>query len=430
MIIIGGGIAGPALALSLRKVGISCALYEAYPISDKVGGGFSIAPNGVHVLDQLGLAEALKQECAHPDFAFFKDESGSLIASIPFADEKRFGQPGLSMSRSLLYCRMAEEMKLKGIEVHYSKKLLRYEEAEGVVVAHFDDGSSATGNILVGADGVKSVVRKQMLPNGPDPEFTGVIGVGGFIPLQSVPAFPANQWSALTFSFGPQGFFGWGGAERGQLMWWSNYLRDEPFGHDDLANLDWDSIKADLLANFGDWPSPIPDCIQNTTRLLRHNIFDIQSLPTWHRGRAILIGDAAHAVTPNSGQGASLALEDALMLAKLLKKASKGATVDHSAVFSLFERERKPRCEAIIAEGRKQGSNKAQVHWIVSKIRNFFIRLVFKLGGASKLYDVMAYKVTLDPEDIAMDDSNPGETTIWMDSSAASSSAPSSSSPS
>jgi 2-polyprenyl-6-methoxyphenol hydroxylase-like FAD-dependent oxidoreductase len=399
VLIVGGGIAGPALGLALKLVGISCAIYEAYPYSDNVGGGFSIAPNGVHILSQLGVADDLKEECAHPDMAFFRDETGSLLGSFRFADETLFGQPGISMSRACLYRRLSKELQSQSIPIQYSKRIVSYEEDEerGVVKVNFEDGTSAAGNILIGADGVNSIVRKQMLPNGPDPGFTGVVGVGGFLPIHSVPAFPADQWSALTFNFGPQGFFGWGGAEKGQIMWWSNYLTDVPFTREELSNLDWNNIKTDLLNNFDSWPSPIPECIQNTTTLLKHNIFDIQSLPTWNKGRVLLIGDAAHAVTPNSGQGASLALEDALMLAKLLRRNAN----DHLVAFKEFEKVRKPRCEMIIAEGRKQGSNKAQVSWFVSKIRNFFIKMMFKFGIQGKIHEIMSYKVTLDPEDLA-----------------------------
>lgn len=394
VLIMGGGIAGPVLGLALQKIGISCAIYEAYPYTDETGGGFNIAPNGVYILAQIGLAKELAELCAHATTAHFRDESGSLIAQIPFGPEGTYKHAALSMSRALLYRTLAQVLKEREVPIYYEKRLVSYLDTEAGVEVSFDDGTTAKGSILIGADGVKSAVRKQMLPNGPLPEFTGVIGVGGFVPLSALPPIPTEQWNSLTFSFGPQGFFGWGGAENDRLMWWSNYLREEPFEQAELSNLDWDPIKQDLLNNFGNWASPIPECIRNTATLLRHNIFDIRSLPSWKQGRVCLIGDAAHAVTPNSGQGASLALEDALMMAKLLRQHRN----DYIQAFSDFERLRKPRCEYIIAEGRKQGSNKAQVSWLTSKIRNFFIKIACKFGMASKFSEIMSYRVDLDDE--------------------------------
>lgn len=393
VLIIGGGIAGPVLGLALQKVGVSCALYEAYPYVDTVGGGFNIAPNGMHVLNQLGLAEELVQRCAHADMAYFRDETGSELGQFPFGPSSKFELPAVSMSRSLLYSILAKAVKDRGLPMHYEKKLVSYDDSTHAdcVVATFEDGTTARGNIIIGADGVRSVVRSQMLPNGPAPEYTGLIGIGGFVETAQLQV-PATDFNALTFSFGPQGFFGWGGAEDGKLMWWSNWTREQPYEREEITSFDVESLKTELLGLFGTWPAPIPDCIRNTTDILRHNVFDIQNLPQWSRGRALLIGDAAHAVSPTSGQGVSLALEDAICIVNLLKKHN----FNHTAAFNTFEKERKPRCEAIIAEGRRQSASKGQVSWLTSKIRGFFLKMIFKFTGPARIHEVMAYRADLD----------------------------------
>lgn len=392
VLIIGGGIAGPVLGLALHQVGISCAIYEAYPPSDSVGGGFNIAPNGMHILNQLGLADELIQRCAHGDMAFFRDETGAELGKFAFGPSSMFEFPSLSMSRALLYSIVAKAVKDRGVPIFYEKKLVSYDDStlKDRVVATFADGTTAEGNILIGADGVRSAVRAQMLPKGPDPEFTGLIGVGGFVETNL--AVPPTDFNALTFSFGPQGFFGWGGAEDGKLMWWSNWTRDKPFERSEIIDKDVEALKQELLNLFGTWPAPIPDCIQNTTEILRHNVFDIQSLPKWSQGRVLLIGDAAHAVSPTSGQGVSLALEDAISIVNLLKKHQ----FNHTIAFAVFETQRKPRCEAIIAEGRRQSGSKGQVSWLASKIRGFFMRLIFKFVTPSRIHEVMSMKIDLD----------------------------------
>lgn len=397
VLIIGGGIAGPVLGLALQKVGISCAIYEAYPFVDSVGGGFNIAPNGMHILNQIGLADELIARCAHADTAYFRDETGSELGQFPFGPSSKFEFPAVSMSRTLLYTILAKAVKDRGVPMFHEKKLVSYDDStqNNCVVATFEDGTTAQGDIIIGADGVRSVVRSQMLPNGPAPEYTGLIGIGGFVETDL--QVPPTDFNALTFSFGPQGFFGWGGAEDGKLMWWSNWTRDTPFERSEITNFDVEALKTELLGLFGSWPAPIADCIRNTTNILRHNVYDIQSLPQWSRGRALLIGDAAHAVSPTSGQGVSLALEDALTIVNLLKKHN----FDHCAAFEVFEKERKPRCEAIIAEGRRQSGSKGQVSWLTSKIRGFFLKLIFKFTGPARIHEVMSFKVNLDEEPVS-----------------------------
>lgn len=243
VLIIGGGIGGPALALALDKVGIRSTIFEGYPFSDLVGGGFSIAPNGVHVLNTIGVYELLKDLVYHAETMWMKDEQGKILVESPFGDEKIYGLPSLNMSRPLLYRTLAAKLKERNIEVQYEKRLVSYEEQEDCVVATFEDGTTATGSILVGADGIKSAVRKVMLPKGPEPSYVGIVGVGGFLNLDQLPPIPENELNGFTFSFGPEGFFGWGGAEKGVLMWWSNYMRDVPFTREELVSPDWDVIK-------------------------------------------------------------------------------------------------------------------------------------------------------------------------------------------
>jgi 2-polyprenyl-6-methoxyphenol hydroxylase-like FAD-dependent oxidoreductase len=132
-----------------------------------------------------------------------------------------------------------------------------------------------------------------------------------------------------------------------------------------------------MLSIYCGYHEPIPRLIAGTGPPVKLNIYDILGLPVWHKGRVAVIGDAAHAVSPSAGQGASMALEDAMYLAKLLRDLQG----DHELAFELFERERKPRVERVVAEGRHRSSSKKSVSPFESTLRNAMIAIFFNLVG-------------------------------------------------
>jgi len=392
VLIIGGGVAGPALALFLQKAGISCAVYEAYPYTERVGAGLNIASNGMKVLAELGLAQTLIARGTPTYVNRFQNELGWTLAEIPYGDPVEFGQPCVSMSRATLFEALASEMKHKEIDIYYEKRLTFITDDQDEVVAHFEDGTSADGGLLVGADGVHSAVRGHILPEGPKPDYVGIIGIGGFVPLTALPPIPKKELGALTYTFGPKGFFGWSGGDSGTVMWWANLPQEKEFTKVELADLDWPAVQRELLARYRGYPKPIEAAIGNTTSLLRLNVYDILSLRTWHRDRIVLIGDAAHAVSPNSGQGASLALEDAMYLAKLLRDVAP----NYKRAFDQFETDRKERVEKIVAEGRERARDKEIMSWFRSRMRDIMIIIFVRLYGKKSQRWKLDYKIDWD----------------------------------
>lgn len=172
-------------------------------------------------------------------------------------------------------------------------------------------------------------------------------------------------------------------------MWWSNLPRPQPYSADELASLASQELRGQMLERYGGYYRPIPELIARTSNIIAHNIFDVRSLPRWHDGRVVLIGDAAHAVSPNAGQGASLALEDAMVLAKLLRDCAG----DYRTAFERFEQARKPRVERIVAAGRRAASDKAIVSPLQSKIRNWAIGLMLRLVGIPGQDSTFRYRV-------------------------------------
>lgn len=388
ILIIGGGIAGNALALFLQKAGIDCAVYEAHKRLDGFGGGLGLAPNGMNVLAALGLAEKTQQRGTMALENVFYNQRGVILARLKNGNTQKFGQPAMSMMRTVLNDVLREAVEQQGIPIEYEKRLNTITCDATKVMAHFEDGTSAEGNLLIGADGIHSKTRRIILPDSPDPAYVGIVGVGGFVPAVAVPDITLREKQSFSFTYGARGFFGYGGAGDGNMYWWSNLPREREMSREEMSQFTVDELKAEMLAIYGDYHDPIPAMIRSTQQPLKHNIFDIQSLPEWHQQRILIIGDAAHAVNPNSGQGASMALEDAMYLAKLLRECS-----DYERVFAQFEQHRKPRVERIVAEGRRRGDDKKIVSPFQQKIREFMIRLFVNLFGIKGLTWLYEYKI-------------------------------------
>jgi 2-polyprenyl-6-methoxyphenol hydroxylase-like FAD-dependent oxidoreductase len=389
VLIIGGGIGGLTLALYLKKAGIISAVYEAFPHKGGIGGAFNIAPNGMKVLAGLGLADKIiaggvpvKEHC-------FRNDKGRVIARMGNGSIKKYGQPGVSLTRSLLHEILTAEVHAQGIPIHYEKKLEHINQDIVGVTAYFEDGHFATGDILIGADGIRSRTRSLTFPGGPQPEYIGLVGVGGFVPLSALPSLTQRDKESMNYTFGAKGFFGYGVGNKDYAMWWSNLPREKELTQQELKDLSLDSVKEEMLSIYTGYHEPVETLIRNTERPLKINLADIQSLPCWSRDRVLLIGDAAHAVSPNAGQGASMALEDAMYLAKLLRDTDG----KYDKAFAQFEHDRKPRVEKIVAEGRKRGADKKIVGPLRARIREIMMSVFINLFGEKGFDWLYRYKI-------------------------------------
>ena len=392
VLIIGGGVSGLALALFLKKAGIPSAVYEAFPYKEGVGGGFNIAPNGMNVLNALGLAKKINARGSVALEMCFRNERGRVLARFRNGTVEKYGQLSVSLTRSALFEVLKDESAAQGIEIHYEKRLKTITQDAVKIVAHFADGTHVEGEILIGADGIHSQTRNIILPDGPKPAYIGIVAVGGLVLGSAVSSLSQRDKQSVNFTYGPNGFFGYMGVHDGHVMWWSNLTRENELSREELAALSLEAIKKDMLAIYRGYHEPIESLISNTQSSLKLNISDIQSLPTWHTGRVLLIGDAAHAVSPNAGQGASIALEDAMYLAKLLRDSFSS----HEQVFARFEADRKARAEKIVAEGRQRGVDKQVVTPFQSKIREVMLMIFVNLFGASSQDWLYRYAINWD----------------------------------
>lgn len=377
-LVIGAGIAGPALAILLGHRGFDVSIFEARAETAKrVGGGLQIAPNGMRVLNELGLADEVVRAGSIVQAMAYYAQTGEYLGCTNERMRERFGQPAVNISRAELQKAIFSRARSEGLGIAFEKCLVDISHDSRAVAAHFSDGTCAEGDFLIGADGVHSAVRQQVVAAHPEP--SGFIGLGGFVPRAVLER--SGIAGRLVLTFGQVGFFGYGlfgSREEDGAMWWSTL----PGSSADAAafrSTDQQNIKRHLRSLHMDWHDPIPQILECADKILPTATYDIATLPIWRRNRLVLVGDAAHASGPHAAQGASLALEDATILARLLMLEQ-----DVEAAFDRFERERRPRVERIITVARRNGHQKRNLDTTSASIRNQMLKRVLPMLAQSQ----------------------------------------------
>jgi 2-polyprenyl-6-methoxyphenol hydroxylase-like FAD-dependent oxidoreductase len=326
----------------------------------------------MHVLAEIGLADEMIRRGSVAESFDFHSQSGARLGSINQNMRQRFGQPAVNMCRATLSEALINKAWCENVELRFEKRLVTIEDrADKPVVVHFADGSSAEGDFVIGADGVHSAVRAHVIPDGPKPFDTGLIGFGGFVPRSLLDDVPIGQRVVTTF--GQSGFFGHGFCSSDPadgVMWWST----QPSHGTDAAEfrtMSQAAIKRHLLDFHKGWHDPIPRILEAAENIVVTATLDVATLPTWSRQRTLLIGDAAHATSPHAGQGASLALEDAMRLGRLMQDRQ-----ELGVTFQNFEAERRPRAEKIVALARRNGNSKREFGATGAWIRDRMLKLL------------------------------------------------------
>ena len=371
-LIIGGGIGGPVAAMALQRAGIDATVYEARDHPDDYTGWFlNTASNGLDVLHTLGIDLASRAD-GHPiPTMVMWSGTGKRLGEVANGIRLDDGTVSVCIKRGELQRVLREETFGRGIRIEYGKRLTGYEPTgDGGVAAVFADGSTAEGGLLVGADGIHSATRQLLLPGSPEPAYTGLIGVGGYSRSTTIPPTPNTQ----HFVFGRRAFFGYLVRDSGETWWFANLARPEQPSRQELAAITSQQWKRHLLELFaGDLPL-IGEIIGSTSGDIgAHVVEDLATTPVWHLGPAVLIGDAAHATSPNAGQGASLAMEDALVLAKCLRDLP-----DTERAFAAYELLRRQRAEKIVAYSHRIGTSKTISNPLGVWIRDLVMPIALK----------------------------------------------------
>jgi FAD-dependent urate hydroxylase len=377
-LIIGGGIGGPVAAMALQRAGIDSVVYEAYDRpADFTGFFLNTASNGLDALRTIGVDVADRADGFPIPTMVMWNGRGKRLGEVANGVRLADGTVSVCVKRGLLQRVLREEALGRGIKVEFGKRMVSYDVTPDGVVATFADGSSATGDLLIGSDGIHSRTRQILNPDAPAPSYTGLVGVGGYSRLSGL----APTVNTQHFVFGKKAFFGYLVRESGEIYWFANLHRPVEPTRSELAGMSTEDWMRQLSEEFaGDQPL-ITQIIENSTGTIgAHAVHDIPTSPVWRDGPVLLIGDAAHATSPSAGQGASMVCEDAVMLAKCLRDQP-----SFDIAFTEFERLRRERVEKVVAYSRKL-SNSKTAGPVARVFRDLMMPLVLKLFASKQAH--------------------------------------------
>ncbi|MFF7446564.1 MULTISPECIES: FAD-dependent monooxygenase [unclassified Streptomyces] len=346
--IVGGGIGGLAAAIALHRRGWRVEVLERAGEFTEIGAGISLWPNALHALEALGLADAVRALGAVEATGGVRDGRGRWLSRTDNAElARRFGHPLLVLHRADLLRVLAEALPADSLRPGCEVSAVRDDDvpdSSGLVVEH--RGGQSRPDLVVGADGLRSVVRGALWPDAVGPRYAGYTAWRMVTePLAEPPAEGAATW-------GRGERFGYTALPDGRMYCFAT--ASLPAG-----TASGSTEYAELLRRFGAWPDPIPALLAAVPAdaVLRHDLYDLPPLPAFTRGRVALLGDAAHAMTPNLGQGACQALEDAVTLAHCLD-----GTPDIAAALSSYDLLRRPRTQAVARRSARLGTI-GQLSW-------------------------------------------------------------------
>jgi 2-polyprenyl-6-methoxyphenol hydroxylase-like FAD-dependent oxidoreductase len=352
-LIIGGGIAGPVTAMALQRAGIEPVVYEAYGKDAGLDAGafLTVAVNGLDALRTLDAHEPVLDAGFPTSSIEFFSGTGKRLGEVPIGGKLPDGTVTHTIKRADLYRALRDEATSRGVPIEHSRRLVDAKTTpEGGVVARFEDGSEAAGDLLVGADGIHSRTRRIIDPAAPEPRYAGLGNIGGFSRNVSVDTGPG----IYVMVWGKRAFFGYTVSPSGEVWWFANPPSARELTRAELAATT-EHWKLRLIDLFADDATPAAEIIRAATgELSGSNQYDMPWVPTWTRGPVVIVGDAAHATSPASGQGASMAIEDAVVLARCLRDMP-----DIQQAFAAYEQLRRERVERVVAAGVRSSSGKA-----------------------------------------------------------------------
>jgi 2-polyprenyl-6-methoxyphenol hydroxylase-like FAD-dependent oxidoreductase len=357
VIILGGGIAGLTAAIALNRIGIRAQVYEAAPEIKTVGAGLVLAANAMKAFQKLHIDQAVMAEGRLLDAFSVKDEKGRIITQTDsLAFSQKYGADNFTIHRANLHRVLLSF--LDPAQVHTNKCCTGFERKADQVLVHFSDGSSEPADYLIASDGIHSVVRQALVP-GSHTRYAG------YTCWRAVIGNPCPDLHETTETWGPGGRFGIAPLAHGKLYWFACIKARR---HD--VRLEQYTVE-DLLSQFGPYHDPIPELLRHTKNedLIRNDIDDLAPLSRYAFGNILLIGDAAHATTPNMGQGACQAIEDAVILADEIQKAP-----SLPDAFRAFETRRLARTHYVIRQSRLIGDIAQVQNKYVGAVRNAVMR--------------------------------------------------------
>lgn len=367
-VIVGGGIGGLATAIALDKIGLDYVVLEQASQIREVGAGISIWSNGLRCLNELGVEDQFLKKAVPADGVSVQNHQGKVLREQNFSNPKE--NSGISVStiyRPDLINILLETVSKEKIFLN-SRAQSFVEDSRGVTVK-LTSGKEFQGDLLIGADGLHSVIRKGLLGNK-KPRYAGYTCWRGLVTMdQEVPLKKVG-----FLGMGPGSFCGFAWLKERTVYWFAVVP-----GPTDSSK----ELKLEILRKaFLKWSNPIRDIINRTPpgSIIRNDIRDFLPVKGWGRGRITLLGDAAHATTPNLAQGACMALEDAVELACSLFKYPDNL----QRALRLFEKQRYTRTADLVRDSRFLGQMSQWRHPFLTTLRNTLGFRIFSRLGLKK----------------------------------------------
>jgi FAD-dependent urate hydroxylase len=344
-LIAGAGIGGLTTAIALQQIGYKTTIFERTNQLEEAGAGLTLWANAVKALRKLGLGDQLTAESMPSVSGQLRNMRGTCLAKT--SAEKMlalYGAPTLAIHRADLQKVLLAAAGAENIQT--GRGVTDFEQdIEGVRV-HLSNGQTVAGDLLIGADGIHSAVRQKLV--GDSPLYSGYVAWRGVVEFDHHRIIPGESW-------GCGNRFGMLRLSGNRVYWFATK-----------------NCPADLLNIYRDWYAPIPEIIQKTPpeAILLNDISYHAPLKSWSRGRVTLLGDAAHATTPNLGQGGCMAIEDAVVIAQSLQKIN-----DIPSALKYYEEQRIPRTTSVTNRSTLIGKMGQTENKFACALRNWSVRL-------------------------------------------------------
>ena len=348
ILIAGAGIGGLATACCLLKRGFDVEVYEQAPVLSEVGAGIQISANAMHVLRYLGLGDAILRVGVQPKaYVFRLHDTGEVIQTFALSEEHRrqHGAPYIQLHRADLHdLLVVTARKLKPGVVHLNRKVVGFVERDGAVELNFAQDAPTRGDLLIGADGLKSVVRAQVFGTVP-PTYTGDGVWRVTVSTERLPR-EGRLDQVMSVFMGPGGHAVCYYLHGGAVLNFAGTVEAPVSEESWTLKFPWETLKAD----FAGWHPAIQAIIDAADRneCYRWSLHNRPPIRTWSKGHITILGDAAHPTLPYLAQGAAMAIEDGAVLARALEREGSIAQA-----LDVFQRNRVDRTSRVVAQSNE-----------------------------------------------------------------------------
>lgn len=323
VLVVGAGLGGLAAAIALRDLGHRVSVFEQAPAIGEIGAGIMLTPNAVAALDALGAMDRVRALGVEPEEARSRHyQTGEMLGVRPVAGAYvgEHGRPMYNIHRADLHRALAAVLldeRADDVRLHLGHALSRVRASARSVEVTFTNGLTYQGDVLIGSDGIRSVVRRDGLGFDQPPRFTGMVAWRGLVPLDRLPE-PLRSTSMTSWTSPDRHIIEYA---VGDLK---NYVAMAMQPGWEAEAWSTPSSVDEVLEHFPGWHDDITDILKATPQggSYKYALFDRDPLDRWSEGRVTLLGDAAHATLPLMAQGAAMAFEDAVVLGRAFAAAS------------------------------------------------------------------------------------------------------------